>query len=106
MLNIGPKPTLSAHVFGYALLQFLLPHASTRRAIAVDDCLYFPGSPGQVFKLDENSLVGYLEELEVLTAGRIRLQESAGLRQIYLDDSVIETATAEGYRLLDIYYAS
>lgn len=106
VFNIGPKPSLPAHVFAYALLQFLLPFASTRRAIAVDDCLYYPGSPGQVFKLDENSLVGYLEALEVLTDGKLRLQESAGLRQIYLDDTVIETATAEGYRLLDIYYAS
>jgi hypothetical protein len=106
VFNVGPKLTLPTHVFGYALLQFLLPFTSSRRTVAVDDCLYYPGSPGQVFKLDENSVVGYLEELEVLTSGRLRLQESAGLRQIYLDDTVIETATAEGYRLLDIYYAS
>lgn len=102
--NIGTKPTLPAHVFGYALFMFLQPFAHTRRAVAVDDCLYYPGSPGQVFKLDENSLVMYLEELEILTAGKLRLHESGGLRQIYLDDAVIKSVAEDGYRLLDLYY--
>lgn len=102
--NIGPKPTLPVQVFGYALLMFLLPFAHNRRAVAVDDCLYYPGSPGQVFKLDENSLVEYLEALETLTGGKLRLQESAGLRQIYLDDGLINTAQEDGYSLLDNYY--
>lgn len=102
--NIGPKLTLPVQVFGYALFMFLRPFASTRRAIAIDDCLYHPASPGQVFKLDENSLVNYLEELEGLTKGKLRLQESAGLRQIYLDESLIENATEDGYTLLDSYY--
>ncbi|GAB4160498.1 MAG: DUF4007 family protein [Candidatus Promineifilaceae bacterium] len=103
--NIGPKPTLPAHIFGYALLMFLQIFAQTRRSVAVDDCLYYPGSPGQVFKLDENSLVTYLEELEVLTEGNLRLHESGGLRQIYLDDSFITSVNEDGYRLLDKYYA-
>lgn len=102
--NIGPKFTLPVQIFGYALFKFLQPFASTRRSIAIDDCLYHPGSPGQVFKLDENSLVIYLEELEDLTQGRLRLQESAGLRQIYIDENLIENATEDGYALLKSYY--
>jgi hypothetical protein len=102
--NIGPKLTLPVQIFGYALFMFLRPFANTRRAIAIDDCLYHPGSPGQVFKLDENSLVTYLEELEGLTKGKLRLQESAGLRQIYLDEGLIENAIEDGYTLLDSYY--
>lgn len=105
VFNIGPKPTLPVHVFGYALFAFLRPFAHTRRAIAVDDCLYYPTSPGQLFKLDENSVVNYLEELEQLTEGKLRLQESAGLRQVYLDDELMQTAVADGYKLLDTYYA-
>jgi hypothetical protein len=103
--NTGPKATLPVHVFGYALFMFLRSFANTRRAVAVDDCLYYPGSPGQVFKLDENSLVEYLEALELLTDGRLRLQESTGLRQMYLEEDIIETAVTQGYRLLDNYYA-
>jgi hypothetical protein len=102
--NIGPKLTLPVHVFGYSLFMFLQPFANTRRAIAVDDCLYQPGSPGQIFKLDENNLVNYLEELEVLTKGILRLQESVGLRQIYLDEGLIESAIEDAYDLLNIYY--
>ncbi|GIK53425.1 MAG: hypothetical protein BroJett014_23980 [Planctomycetota bacterium] len=102
--NVGSKPTLPVQVFGYSLLMFLRPFAHTRRTIAIDDCLYHPGSPGQVFKLDENSLVAYLEELERLTKGKLRLQENAGLRQIYLDESLIEHAVEDGYTLLDNYY--
>jgi hypothetical protein len=102
--NTGPKPTLPVHVFGYTLFLFLQSFAHTRRSVAVEDCLYFPGSPGQVFRLNENSLVLYLEELEVLTQGKLRLQESAGLRQIYLAESLLESAVNDGYTLLDIYY--
>ena len=102
--NIGPKLTLPVHVFGYALFMFLRPFASTRRTLAIDDCLYHSASPGQVFKLDENSLVNYLEELEGLTKGKLRLQESGGLRQIYLDEGLIENTVKDGYTLLDSYY--
>lgn len=101
---VGPKPTLPAQIFGYALFLFLQPFANTRRAIAIDDCLYSSGSPGQVFKLDENSLVVYLEELEMMTKGKLRLQESVGLRQIYLDEGLIEHAVENGYTLLNYYY--
>jgi hypothetical protein len=102
--TVGPKPTLPVHVFGYSLLMFLRPFINTRRTIAIDDCLYYPGSPGQVFKLDENSLVSYLEELEGITKGSLRLQESAGLRQIYLEEGLIERAIEDDYTLLDSYY--
>lgn len=102
--NGGDKPTLPIEVFGYALFHFLADFASTRRTVAVDDCLYQPASPGQVFRLNENSLVMYLEELEELTDGQLRLQESSGLRQLYLGEGVVENASALGFRLLDKYY--
>lgn len=102
--NVGPKPTLPVQLFGYALLHFLKPFADTRRTIAIDDCLYYAGSPGQIFKLDENSLVTYLEELELLTKGQLRLAENAGLRQLYLHEHLINTSVQQGYDLLDGYY--
>jgi hypothetical protein len=102
--NVGDKPTLPVQVFGYALFQFLEDFASTRRTVAVDDCLYQPSSPGQVFRLNENSLVLYLEELETLTHGHLRLQETSGLRQLYLGDGVIQNGTSLGWKLLDNYY--
>ena len=102
--DIGPKVTLPAPVVGYALLDFFrsldLPH----RTIAVDECIYREGSPGQVFKLDENSMVEYLEELETLTHGALRLQESAGLQQVYLHDLPSQDLEPFALQLLNEYY--
>jgi hypothetical protein len=49
----------------------------------VQECLYGTQSPGQAFKLDENSLVEYIETIEEITGKAIALDETAGLKQIY-----------------------
>ena len=99
--NIGPKISLPAEVFGYSLMMYLRQIATNRRTVAVDECVYQPGSPGQTFKLDENSVIVYLERLEEITSGGLRLQETAGLRQIYLHDLNDDSA----FKLLREYYA-
>jgi len=98
--DIGPKPSMSVSVFGYALCSFLAEKAIQRRTATVDECVYTPGSPGQIFKLDENSVMVYLEELETQTAGALRIQETAGVRQMYLHDFSPEL----GWNLLQGYY--
>ncbi|MHB8993707.1 MAG: DUF4007 family protein [Armatimonadota bacterium] len=81
--QIGPKPSLPAAVFGLALNQYFSRVRGTQATLGIQQCLYGPGSPGQAFKLDENSLIEYLEELEELTGGAIAADETAGLKQIY-----------------------
>ncbi|MGB9620402.1 MAG: DUF4007 family protein, partial [Armatimonadota bacterium] len=103
--NIGPKVTLPTEVFGYALLTFLPTIMGNRRTVAVDECLYGDGSPGQVFKLDENSVIGHLEALEQLTKGRLRLQETAGLRQLYLEYETEDWFGTVALDLLGRHYA-
>lgn len=103
--NIGPKVTLSAEVFGYTLLMFLSTIVGNRRTVAIDECLYGDGSPGQVFKLDENSVIEYLEALEQLTEGHLRLQETAGLRQLYLEYEADDWFGTVALDLLGRYYA-
>ena len=102
--TIGPKSHLPAEVFGYALFLYLEPIGERQRTIAVDDLLYKAGSPGQAFKLDENSLVGYLEALESLTGGQVRLQETAGIRQLYLHDWHSGQVMERALNLLEAYY--
>ncbi len=97
--NVGPKYTLPDHIAGYALLNYIAGAQSSRKTISVSDCLYSEGSPGQVFKLDENSIVEYIEELYKLTDGAIEMDETAGLKQIY---SKKEYPPEE---LLNTYYA-
>lgn len=99
--NVGAKQSLPAPIFGFALFEFLTEKITRQRTVTLDECVYSPGSPGQIFKLDENSVMTYLEDLEMLTAGSITIQETAGLRQIYL-----HTASSEmGWELLRGYYA-
>lgn len=98
--DIGEKRSLPAAVFGYALCAFLNEKSTYRSTATVDECVYTPGSPGQIFKLDENSVMGYLEKLDTLTGGALRLQETSGLRQVYLHNFSSEL----GWDLLRGYY--
>jgi hypothetical protein len=102
--NVGPKLSLPLGVFGYALLTFLSRAIENRRTVAIDECIYHHGSPGQVFKLDENAIIENLESLEELTAGKIRLQETAGLTQLYLHESLGSDLKAEALTLLRGHY--
>lgn len=102
--NIGPKSSLPAAIVGYALFHFLSGRLQTRRTMAIEEALYQHGSPGQAFKLDEDSLVDYLELLELTTTGMLRINETAGLRQIYLSDEVANNLNTWAYLLLDQYY--
>ena len=97
--NIGFKHSLPEHIVGYAMLNYIVDAQNSRKTISVSDCLYGEGSPGQVFKLDENSLVEYIEALHKLTDGAIELDETAGLKQLY---SKKEYPSIE---LLNSYYA-
>jgi len=99
--NVGAKPSLPAAVLGYALLRFLAEKSARQRTVTLDECIYSPGSPGQIFKLDENSAMAYMEELEILTNGALTLQETAGLRQVYIHSASPEL----GWELLREYYA-
>lgn len=95
---IGPKPTLSAAVFAFALAEYFDLAAGSTNTLNVQKCLYGEGSPGQAFKLDENSLIEYVEELEDRTGRAMMLDETAGLKQIYRRRSI------DKMQILDDYY--
>ncbi len=102
--SVGSKPTLATPVFGYALLSFLAQVAHTRRTVAIDECIYHEDSPGQIFKLDDNSVVEHIDALADLTAGQLRFQETGGLRQVYLDELLSDEFRSTATSLLDRYY--
>jgi len=82
--NICQKTTLPVAVFAVAFSTYCKSASGGSRTLSLGDCQYGLGSPGQVFKLDEDSLTSYLEELGEATGKRIQLDETAGLRQVYL----------------------
>ena len=80
---IGPKPSLPSAVFGYALCQHFERVRSDRNTMSIQECLYGQGSPGQAFRLDENSVIEYVERLKDSSGDAFVLDETAGLKQIY-----------------------
>jgi hypothetical protein len=81
---VGSKPSLPVEVVAGVILSLLGRLGSGRRTVSVHECLYEPLSPGQVFKLDEPTLVEYLDQLESLTGGDVAVDETAGLHQLYV----------------------
>lgn len=77
----GPKPSLPAGVFAYALGKFWEKEGNSGTLTAEQIC-YAPGSPGRVFKLDEDSVVTRLMGLGALTGDAWQWVDTAGLRQV------------------------
>lgn len=83
----GPKPTLHDGVFAYALAEFWEDQGGSSSLSAEQVC-YAPGSPGRVFKLDEDSVITRLMRLDDVTDGAWRWTDTAGLRQVQRHEDV------------------
>ncbi|MFZ2404951.1 MAG: DUF4007 family protein [Methylobacter sp.] len=94
----GPKPTLPDSVFAYALGMFWERSSNDIATLSAEQICYAPGSPGRVFKLDEDSVVTRLMRLEALTDGAWLWTDTAGLRQIQRQRNVdLLSILAEAY---------
>lgn len=78
----GPKPSLPDGIFLYALADFWKQRAPEQSTLAIDTIVYEPGSPGRIFKLDEDALIDRLLEIELLSDGVFLWTDSAGVRSI------------------------
>jgi hypothetical protein len=79
----GPKSTLSDSVFFYALLDFWAHSAPDQKSLSFESIAYDAGSPGRVFKLDEDSVAEKLIALNQLTNGKYNWSDTAGQRNLY-----------------------
>lgn len=77
----GPKPSLHDAIFAIALGQFWERSGGSTTLTAEQIC-YGIGSPGRVFKLDEDSVISRLMRLDDLTNGAWQWVDTAGLRQV------------------------
>ena len=84
----GSKKSISDYVFLHCLLEFWQARASGE-SLAFSEIAFGHGSPGSVFKLDENSVAVRLEQLEKTTGGALIYDETAGLKQVYRRRNVI-----------------
>ena len=99
--SIGPKPSLPPAVFAYALLKFWNWKATNSATISAREIAGAPGSPGLIFKLDEDSTLAYLDELSDLTGGALRFQDTPLVRQV-----VRENSTLPEHALLAAHYGA
>lgn len=96
--SIGPKLSLPPEIIGYAIWDYM--HRNRERSsLRVQEALYHENSPGQVFMLDENSLIEAITELSMhpARAGRFNFTESAGI-------ALIHCSISDGNELLNHYY--
>ena len=100
----GAKRSLADGVFAFALLDYWqrLEHAGS--VMAFDKVAYNHGSPGQVFKFDENTVADRLTALEGITDGKIQWTEQAGIRQVTRTGEALNNIQATKIKLLKAVY--
>lgn len=101
----GAKRSLPDGVFAYALLDYWsrMPHAGS--VMDFDRVAHDFGSPGRVFKLDENAVADRLIALEALSDGNLQWIEQAGIRQIVRKGPALENLQQYKLALLGAAYA-
>jgi hypothetical protein len=97
----GAQPQLPSGILFYALAAFWDSFAPSAEVLNLHDLGRAPGSPGQVFKLDDVALTARCADIESWTDGAVSYDETAGLRQLYRRRPVeplalLERASSEG----------
>lgn len=94
----GEQPTLPLEVFLFALADYWRKNEGKTNSVNLEKVIYAAGSPGQIFKLDEETVVRRLEEVTELSHGIFRYDETAGIKQVY------RKKEAEPFQWLVQYY--
>ena len=82
----GPKSSLPDGVFAYALHDFWL--AKEKRvgasigSIAVEEIIFEPGSPGRIFKMNEDAVIDRLIHIGETTLNTFIWSDTAGVRNV------------------------
>lgn len=97
----GPKATLHDGMFAYALLDYWDGAHFGVSSLAFENIVYGEGSPGRVFKLDEDSVAERLFGLDALTRGLLSWRDTAGLRQVHRKS--LDTAETQNLMLKAAY---
>lgn len=101
----GAKKSLPDGVFAYALLDYWsrMPHAGS--VMDFDRVAHDFGSPGRVFKLDENAVADRLIALETLSKGSLQWVEQAGIRQVTRRGPALSNLNDYKLKMLEAAYA-
>ena len=86
----GPKASLPDAVFAIALDRFWRDAHGEASTLSVEAACYERGSPGRVFKLDEDSVVERIVRIGDFTNGALTWSETAGLKQVVRHHNIDE----------------
>lgn len=100
----GAKRSLPDGIFAYALLDYWQRLEHSGSVMAFDRVAHDYGSPGRVFKLDENAVADRLMALEGLSKNQIQWTEQAGIRQVTRSGSVLKDIEKSKLSLLRTAY--
>ena len=81
--NRNSQESLPDEIFIYSLAKFWETKDVQPNSFVLSKVLTEAGSPGRVFKLDEDSIVERLEKVEQVSEGAFSYDETAGLKQVY-----------------------
>ena len=95
------RDALPSEIMGFAVLELL--DALSVESLLVEDLLYSRGdlpAPGSIFRLTEQALIGKLEQLVDAYPAYFRLDDTAGLHQLF------RTQPISALEMLQAYYQS
>ena len=95
----GPKSGLPTAVFAYALLVFWRERFPEQETLSVRQIVYGEGSPGRVFRLDDDATLHYLDRLERLSGGALRFSDAIQQRQVLRLHPISEWEVMNAYYL-------
>jgi hypothetical protein len=101
----GAKRSLPDGIFAYALLDYWQRLEHSGSVMAFDRVAHDYGSPGRVFKLDENAVADRLIALEGLSKNQIQWTEQAGIRQVTRSGMALKDIEKSKLNLLRAAYA-
>lgn len=81
----GEKNSLTLNVFIYALISFWRVHNGVADTLSLEMCTFDECSPGRVFMLDEEAIIGFAEQLQD-SGYSLAWTQSAGIRQFQITD--------------------
>jgi hypothetical protein len=84
--SIGQKLNLPDSIIVVCCLEYVALKSQETRTISLNNLLYSAGSPGQAFRLDEQSLYSAIEKMAARTKS-VSVSETAGLIQMSFHDN-------------------
>jgi len=91
----GPKASLPDAVFVIALDRFWRDAHGEAATLSAEAACYGRGSPGRVFKLDEDSVIERMIRIGEITGGALAWSETAGLKQVVRHRAIDEVAVLQ-----------